>query len=261
LRAPPQPSRYDTPLQSGAPQKTLEAGRVQVQQQFADPRWADDSCLANMPAHVRSEFVMKVYMILATQALLTTMIANFFAHGVERSWLLGHCWMANMASIGTLALLVGGAFCVKEQLRFFPLNFSFLILLTLLNGITVGFATNLYALPGALIAAGSTAAIFTGLMMFACVTRTDFAGVGPYAFTAFFGLMSVGCVIVFNHTERLQGLLGGLIATIIVAAFIFHTKRIVAEIDRPEIGVDDFVFAAISLCLKVTTFSGFIAVR
>merc|ERR1740116_827448 len=77
-------------------------------------------------------------------------------------------------------------------MRRYPANYVFLFLFAVLYGVFVGAVTMFYTLPSVLLAAGMTAAMFFMLTGYACMTRHDFTGAGPYLLCALFGLIAFG---------------------------------------------------------------------
>eukprot|EP00425_Heterocapsa_triquetra_P041004 CAMPEP_0195070156 /NCGR_PEP_ID=MMETSP0448-20130528/14282_1 /TAXON_ID=66468 /ORGANISM="Heterocapsa triquestra, Strain CCMP 448" /LENGTH=265 /DNA_ID=CAMNT_0040101841 /DNA_START=10 /DNA_END=807 /DNA_ORIENTATION=+ len=216
---------------------------------LADPRGPPTWDIAHLPPDQRSEFVMKVYSILSTQLLLTTMIASMFMFLVDSSWLAMHTWLNYMAATGVVVLIIGGSCIFQEQLRAFPMSSLFLALLTVLSGICIGFLSAMYSFPLVAIAAGSTAAIFFGLTMFACITRTDFTGLGPYLFAGCFGLMVIGFALLFFDWGLSQRIYGGLIAIVLACFFVYNTQLIVTGMGRSQFSSDDYAYAAVMLYL------------
>merc|ERR1712019_188075 len=76
--------------------------------------------------------------------------------------------------------------------RAYPTNYIFLAVFSILYGIIIGGITMYYTLQSVFLAAGLTAGIFFMLTAYACTTKTDFTGMGPYLAAALFGLIMFG---------------------------------------------------------------------
>mmetsp|Transcript_44804 Transcript_44804/g.100620 ORF Transcript_44804/g.100620 Transcript_44804/m.100620 type:complete len:301 (+) Transcript_44804:76-978(+) len=221
--------------------------------------WEESDLVANMPVHIRSDFVRKVYSVLTVQTILSALIALPLVKFVDEAWLKEHIELYYMASIGSLTLFIASACCCQETLRNFPANYSFLLAFTVLTGICIGFVSVMHSLPCVAISAGSTAAIFLGLTAYASVTGTDFTGLGPYLFATFLGLMVVGLVLIFVDWGMGQRIYGGIGAVIFCFYIIYDTQRVMGGAHRQyQFSADDYVFAALNLYLDVLNLFRFV---
>merc|ERR1719291_1650031 len=85
--------------------------------------------------------------------------------------------------------------CCAKELREFPTNYIFLLVITVAMSVVVGFASAMYTWQSVLLAAGLTVAIFLAMTIYAWTTKSDFTGFGPYLMAAFFALFFFGIAI------------------------------------------------------------------
>eukprot|EP00927_Polykrikos_kofoidii_P053317 TRINITY_DN4769_c0_g1_i1.p1 TRINITY_DN4769_c0_g1~~TRINITY_DN4769_c0_g1_i1.p1 ORF type:complete len:250 (-),score=30.89 TRINITY_DN4769_c0_g1_i1:84-833(-) len=207
--------------------------------------------LSSVPPSVRSDFIRKVYSILSAQLLVTTAIVCPFFIYVNQEWVLDNIaifWGANALS---LAMICGVSCCCTDMLRKFPMNFIFLTVFAVAWGVILGFVTSLYTLESVGLAAGMTAAIFIGLTIYACTTKTDFTGLGPYLYGALLCLMLFGLVTFFVNSDIWQKVYAGLGALLFCFYIIYDTQLIVGGNHSREFSVDDYCLAALTLYIDI----------
>lgn len=206
---------------------------------------------------LRRGFVRKVYGILSVQLLLTVAIAAPLQR-VDSMWLHNNMWLLVLSSFMTLAIICAMSCCCQGAARKFPVNYVLLFTFTAFEAITVGFVCATYQLRSVLLAGGITALIFLGLTAYACMTSRDFTGMGPFLFGALLSLCIFGLVLAILSVcgVHLKGLeiaydLFGVL--IFVFYIIFDTQRILGEWGghKTQIGIDDYVFAALALFLDI----------
>merc|ERR1719436_94082 len=96
------------------------------------------------------------------------------------------------ASLGTV---IGMACCCREAARTFPTNYILLLVVTVGIGITTGFAASMYTAASVLQAMAATCVVFFGLTAYACLTKSDFTGMGPYLSAALFSMIGFSFVM------------------------------------------------------------------
>mmetsp|Transcript_18192 Transcript_18192/g.50238 ORF Transcript_18192/g.50238 Transcript_18192/m.50238 type:complete len:287 (-) Transcript_18192:94-954(-) len=217
----------------------------------------DDQFITDTPAHVRSTFVKKVYSILAVQTGISALIAFPIVRFVDEVWLHNHVILYYVVSCMSLVLFIGSACCCQGTLRRYPATCCALIALTVLSGICIGFVCVMHSLPGVAISAATTAAIFLGLTVYACITGTDFAGLEPYMFAACFGVMVLGLLLLYVDWGWGQRVYGGVGAVLFSFYAIYATQRVLGGTHRSQFCADEYAFAALSLYLDVISLSAF----
>lgn len=207
--------------------------------------------LSRAEQDVRAGFVRKVYSLLAVQLVVTTAIAAPLAL-MQKNEIMGHIWLMYLATFVSLAVMLGVTCCCQGVARKVPYNYIFLFTITICEGIIVGFITSGYTLPSVMLAAGLTCAIFVALTAYACFTKSDFTGLGPYLFVALIGLMFFGFIMMFfTRTKTMQKIYAGIGAIIFCFYIVMDTQKIVRGTHKYPFSVDDYVFAALNIYLDI----------
>lgn len=160
--------------------------------------------------------------------------------------------------LGFLASMVVGAMCVSCHapgiMHKSPQNYIIWLLVTLAESIMVGLISVLYRTASVALAFGILTVVVFALIAFACQTKIEFTGRGPYIFVALLCLMAFVFFIwigsYFLPAESMQTLrlvcaCGGALL------FSFHivndTQLIVGGNHGWQFSIDDYAHAAIAL--------------
>jgi hypothetical protein len=217
---------------------------------------------AEMPVDIRHGFIRKVYSIVGAQLVLTTLVAFAFVKAgtkylqTHESTTMGLLLLSMVLSVGTMCIFC----CAPRLMRQFPWNYIILFLFTVAEAILVGLISVQYTQESVLIALGITTFVVFGLTLFACQTKMDFTGCGPYLFVGMLCLMAFGFFIWLGSfflgseaftTLRLLYACGG--ATLFSFYLVYDTQLIVGgkHQRRNEFSLDDYAFAAISLYIDI----------
>jgi len=211
---------------------------------------------------VRHGFIRKVYSIVAVQLCLTTAIAGGILK-LGRDWIPMHptlvmtlMFFSLAGSIGTMCVFQ----CFPATMRRTPTNYLLLLFFTLCEALMVGFICLTYTLDSVLIAVGVTAFIVIALTLFACQTKVDFTGMGPYLFAGsiclmLFGfLFMVGAMLGLGGTQAFQTvhIVYSCIGAMLFSCYIvFHTQLIIGGKHQFQFTIDDYAIAAINLYIDI----------
>eukprot|EP00416_Gambierdiscus_australes_P028585 CAMPEP_0171088478 /NCGR_PEP_ID=MMETSP0766_2-20121228/20807_1 /TAXON_ID=439317 /ORGANISM="Gambierdiscus australes, Strain CAWD 149" /LENGTH=265 /DNA_ID=CAMNT_0011546281 /DNA_START=14 /DNA_END=811 /DNA_ORIENTATION=+ len=216
--------------------------------------------VAEVPPDIRSGFIRKVYAILSVQLAVTFAIAFYMNLNLTPRWVAENTLFFYMASFGTLGLTLGVSCCCASAMRTFPTNYIFLGAITLGMATMVGFSTVMYTTDSVLLALATTTAVFFVLTAYACLTKTDFTGMGPYLFAGLMALSMFGFMMMlwsFFTGAPLMGTTmhkvyacGGVL--LFVLYIIYDTQLIVGGTHKKhQFSVDDYAFAALNLYLDI----------
>mmetsp|Transcript_23604 Transcript_23604/g.45100 ORF Transcript_23604/g.45100 Transcript_23604/m.45100 type:complete len:244 (-) Transcript_23604:126-857(-) len=211
---------------------------------------------------VRNGFIRKVYGIVGSQFLLTSLVAGAIMKAGEsylredQSLTLGLLVTSMVLSIGTMCIFC----CAPQLMRRFPHNYIILFLFTVAESIVVGLICVQYSVPSVLVTFGFTTVVVFALTLFACQTKVDFTGCGPYLFVGIICLSMMGFFMwlgsIFLSGAAMQSLnllyaCGG--ALLFSFYIVYDTQLIVGGKHHRsnEFGLDDYAFAAISLYLDI----------
>lgn len=252
------------PMQ-GMPSQQMNGMQLQgMQCQYGQPHmdgkdFGAMGSIGEAPPYIRSDFIRKVYTILSIQLFATFAIAFYMNTQLSDQWILAHRYLFYGISMLTMGMLLGVSCCCAEAMRRFPMNYIFLALLTLGTAVSTGLATTFYSTSSVLMALGTTSLVFFALTAYACFTKTDFTGFGPYLFAGLMGLMFFGLFIqlwpMFTgyslpSSVHLLYACGGVL--LFIFYIIFDTQKIVGgQHTKHQFAIDDYAFAALALYLDI----------
>merc|ERR1712217_400057 len=111
------------------------------------------------------------------------------------------------------------------------MGYIFLFTFTILESIAIGFVCTIYTGPSVLLAFASTTLVFLSLTAYACCTKSDFTGAGPYLY------MALNCMLMFSFTMWIFGFfmpipagvnkIYALIGVILFSAFIVYDTQLI----------------------------------
>lgn len=211
---------------------------------------------------LRNGFIRKVYGIVGSQFLLTTAVAiGIIKIGESQlqsnsTLTLGLILASSAMMIGTMCIFC----CCPQLMRTSPTNYIILFLFTLAEAIVVGLVSVQYTIPSVIMALGITCGIVFALTIFACQTKFDFTGCGPYLLVGCLCLMVFGLFTWLGswfltgeafHTLRVLYACGG--AFLMSCYIIYDTQLIVGGKHQRahEFSIDDYAFAALSLYIDI----------
>lgn len=206
-----------------------------------------------VPAYIRNNFIKKVYSILTVQLFITFFISwGIMSMPAEKLASIGWGFLIKVDMFLVLALTLGMPCCCPGAMRRFPTNYCFLALLTILMSGLVGTICLAYDSNAVLFSVALTSAIFLSLTAFACFTKTDFSGFGPFLFAALSCLVLESLVGIFVQIEFYHMVLAGVGCVLFSFYIVYDTQLIVGGTHRKiKFEIDDYCFAALHLYLDI----------
>lgn len=207
--------------------------------------------LKDLSAEIRSGFVRKVYSILFVQLLITAAIAwPILAAGVV--WVEENSVLVQVANVTCLVVMIGVMCCCQKVMIIFPQNYIFLLIITVCMGIMVGSICAFYSTASVTIAAAATSGIVLVLTAYACFTKSDFTGSGPFLLVLLISLTLMGVIGIFVRSEvwdKIYAILGAMLFSFYI---IFDTQLIVGGGHKKhQFSIDQYVFAALNIYLDI----------
>lgn len=143
--------------------------------------------------------------------------------------------------------------CYVRLARSYPTNIIFLAIFTLAESLIVGFIAAFFAVEDVFIAVGVTAAVVFGLTLFACQTKYDFTGWGPYLFVALLVVLLFSLILIFIQESREVRTIFAVLVVLLFSMFLVYDTQLVigGKHKKFQFSVDDYVFAALSLYLDI----------
>jgi len=193
---------------------------------------------------IRMGFIRKVYGILFTQLLATTVVSGVFK-GVPavQTWVQANPWMMWVSLFGTIGTLIG-LFIVRKK---YPANFYLLAAFTLLEAYTVGTIVTFYDTTIVLEALLITVGLFAGLTLFTLQSKWDFSGMGPFLFGGLWALVLAGFVMLFFPHNGVVEVVYSAIGALIFSLYIIYDTYNICNVLHP----DEYIVGAINLYLDI----------
>lgn len=219
-----------------------------------------------LDAVIRRGFARKVFTILSIQLTVTAIIVT----GMQ---LLANSWQTKYgrtqhapgfaavqicALVSTILAFVTLIVmsCNPHLCKQYPKNYGLLSLFTVLEGFAIGAICMQYTSASVWMGLATTAVVSGSLMAYAKYTKADFTGMGAYLFAAMMALIGFSFIaMIASFFMPVHGfvwvlnLCGALLFSMYI---VYDTQLILGGKNRKyEIGIDDYVFASITLYLDI----------
>ena len=217
---------------------------------------ADLNALDKMERSIRHAFARKVFSLLAMMLIVMMGViciflyvppARVYASSRASTWLVvvsGFLFLLTLIALS----------CIPELGRRYPVNMIGLLLVSIEAGVFIGVLTGGLDPNYVWIAFATTMGIMTVLGIFACQTKYDFTGIGPYLSVGIMFLLIFSLFTGFSPYLRNDFSNGSRsIVWMAIAIFIFSMyvvydmQLVIGGKHRLRFSVDDYVVATISL--------------
>jgi len=211
---------------------------------------------------IRHGFIQKVYGILGLQLAVTTAIGAAVMH-FGAAWAKSNPTLVMTVLFSSMAVSVAMMFifmCFPAMLRKSPQNYIILCVFTVAESIMVGFICIQYTQQSVLLCLGITAVVVCSLTLFACQTKYDFTGMGPYLFCAVMVLMGFSFIMMMGSWMGLGAatlapmqMCYAAAGTLIFSMYIVYDTQLIVGNKHAKLkfGIDDYAMAAISLYIDI----------
>ncbi|KAH8232685.1 hypothetical protein KR032_011850, partial [Drosophila birchii] len=200
---------------------------------------------------IRRGFVRKVYLILLAQLMCTlgllallTCDSDVKLYVQESRVLFLLSWMVMLVILGVLT-------CNEGARRRTPMNFIFLMMISVAQSFLVSVAACRYAPKEVFMAVVITAVVCLGLTAFAMQTRFDFTMMGGMLVSCLLVLLLFGFVTVFVNSSVLSKVFACLSALLFSIYLVFDTQMMMGGKHRYSISPEEYIFAALNLYMDV----------
>ncbi|KAH9498725.1 Protein lifeguard 2 [Bulinus truncatus] len=249
-----QPSHYN----EGYDQETgnRPAGDSDTDTVIAVPKAADNWNQGSFSDKtIRRRFILKVYVILFAQLLVTFgFICLFIFVTPIKKWVQKNLWFYICAYVLFLVLYITLVCCPNVR-RKYPSNFICLGLFTLVFSYMTATISSFHSTEIVLIAAGITAAICLSISLFAIQTKIDFTMCSGLLFVLVMALFFFGwsCLIVFyaaGPSYIMQCVYGGLAALVFGLFLIYDTQQVMGG-RKYELSPEEYIYGALQLYIDI----------
>lgn len=193
--------------------------------------------------YIRMGFLRKVYGILTSQLLLTTVIAAaFMMHEGIKDYVQKNNWMLLVAMLGTLVVL----FPLMIKRHETPINYILLGAFTVMEAYTVGVIVTFYDKQAVLEAFVLTLGVTVALTIYTLQSKKDFSSWAAGLFACLWILLLAGLLQLIFPTEVVDKALsiGG--AVLFSLFIIFDTHMLMHKLSPEE-----YIVATINLYLDI----------
>lgn len=201
-------------------------------------------------ASVRNNFIKKVYLILATQLIITAgMCAIPFNSEEAHQWYMKNAWLVALCGLVTI-ICSYALFCYKSIARSVPTNYILLSIFTLAMAFTVSFSCAVAPPDLVLIALFLTAFLVVGLTVYAWTTTTDLTICGGMFFMLSFvliGAMIIGLII----RSRIFEILMASVVILFYGLYLVYDTQLIVGGRTNELQVDDYIIGALMLYIDI----------
>ncbi|XP_036395561.1 protein lifeguard 1 isoform X2 [Megalops cyprinoides] len=202
---------------------------------------------------IRRGFVRKVYLTLMVQLLATVGIICAFLYWNElKKWAIQTSWFTYTMMGITLALIIVLSCCDNVR-RKVPLNFIFLGLFTIAEGLMLGSVTVFYEADAVLWAVGATALVSFALSVFAMQSKWDFTTCSGVMWVIGWTLVSFGLLCAILRTQYLYIVYASLGTLVFSIYLVMDTQLMLGGKHKYSISPEEYIFAALNLYLDVIT--------
>ncbi|XP_028448525.1 protein lifeguard 3 isoform X2 [Perca flavescens] len=203
---------------------------------------------------IRHAFIRKVYLILASQLLVTTAIVAVFTfvqpvrYFVQKNQAI--YWASYAVYIVTHLVLV----CCKGPRRKFPWNVILLFLFTLALSYMTGSISSYYDTKAVFLALGITAVVCIAVTVFCFQTKVDFTKCqGLFCVLGIVMLLTgiiATIVLSFKYILWLHMLYAAMGAIVFTMFLAYHTQLLIGN-RKYNISPEEYVFAALSIYVDI----------
>lgn len=201
-------------------------------------------------AYIRSGFIKKVYGILLSQIIFTTMmciiamiIPGFSKFQLTNPWLI---WFSLILSLVCIIALT----CCRDLSRKVPINYILLMLFTLSEGYLVSSICNLTEPRIVLMAASMTCFITFALTIYACTTKKDFTIYGSIIFVLACVMFLFSIFYLFTENKLIH-IIASSFGVLIYSFYLVYDTQLLLGNKHNAMDSEDYILCAVMLYLDI----------
>ncbi|XP_016074280.1 PREDICTED: LOW QUALITY PROTEIN: bax inhibitor 1-like [Miniopterus natalensis] len=223
--------------------------------QISDESSPNDSSVNTSPfsdAAVRRAFIVKVFLLLSAQLMVTGAIVSVFVFWTDlRTWVRKNAWFTYAIFPAFFVVLIVLACCGNLR-RQVPANYILLGLFTVLQGLLLGAVAVFYNAEEVLWATAATALVTLSLTLFALQTKLDFTLLNGVLFVSLIVLLLYGILLLFIQSYWLHLLYAGL-GTVLFSLYLVMDVQLMVggKHHHSNLDPEEYVFAALNIYLDI----------
>jgi FtsH-binding integral membrane protein len=199
-----------------------------------------------MQREIRLGFIKKVYGILSTQLLITTLFTLLSMTSTQFSkFQMEHIGIVIFCLILTL-ILPCVIVCFQSTMRKTPNNYIILGTFTLAESYIVSFICSLYNPRVVLMAAFMTFALVASLTIYAMTTKTDFTTQGGLLFVLGCGLFMFSMFAMFT-SNKLVHIILCVVGIVLFGLYLLYDTQLILGNKENVLEIDDYILASFML--------------
>lgn len=203
---------------------------------------------------VRHAFIRKVYLILASQLLITVAIVAVFTFVDKVRLFVVQNPAVYWASFGVYFVTHIVLVCCKGPRRKFPWNLILLAIFTLAMSYMTGTISSYYETKAVFLALGITAIVCIIVTVFCFQTKVDFTSCGGLFCVLGVVVMVTGIitaiVLSFKYIPWLHMVYASIGAIVYTLFLAYHTQLLIGN-RKHSISPEEYVFAALSIYVDI----------
>jgi FtsH-binding integral membrane protein len=201
---------------------------------------------------IRRAFIRKVYAILSIQLAVTAaFIALFIYHEGIKLYVRRNQWVM-WTAFGIMMVCMIAMSCFESVRRKAPMNYIFLSVFTLCEGVMMGTFSAGFDVDAVLMAIGICAAVTFALTIFAFQTKYDFTTCGGMLCGMVVVLMFAGILMAIMPYNKFAYIGYASAGALIFSMYIvYDTQVMMGGKHKYSISPEEYVFASLSLYLDV----------
>lgn len=194
-----------------------------------------------------------MYSILSVQLILTFGLSLISANTAFGQFQVDNpALLIVLAVAGLIIMLV--LMCCKNMINKVPTNYILLFAFTFCEAYLVSAVVASYSLMGetriVLTAVALTVAMTLALTLYACFTKSDITTWGGVLFCLAIGVILFGLLAAFSGLKFFQ-MAVCIFSIVVYGIYLVYDTQLIMGGKRHELGLDDYILAAISLYLDI----------
>ncbi|XP_028718653.1 protein lifeguard 2-like [Peromyscus leucopus] len=207
---------------------------------------------------VRKGFILKVFVVLSVQLLVTATIIGVFVFSKPlRKWVISVPWFI-YALLPACFIVIIVLACCRDVRRQVPMNYILLALFTLLEGLLLGSMSVFYKAEEILWAAGATTIVTLALTLFALQTKWDFTLLNGVLFVCLCVLFVYGIITLVIRSYWLHLVYAALGTLLFSMYLVMDVQMMVGGRYHYEVDPEEYIFAALNIYVDIISLFIFI---
>merc|ERR1712066_387311 len=218
-----------------------------------DPEAAPDGMEGFDDKAIRRNLMRKVYSILMIQLVLTGgIISCFLFIDSLKTYVRGEGSWVYWTSLSVSLVCIISLACCHDVRRKFPINFLFLGLFTVCEGLMLGTISSYYDVDAVLIAVGITAAVTLALTIFALQTKIDFTVCGGVLFAVLIVFTIAIFLFCFLPKSKWTMIGIGVAGSLIFSCYlVYDTQLMMGGNHVCSLSPEEYIFASLNIYLDI----------